>query len=155
MLTRERLCDVLQYFPDTGEFRWRRNFAKAGHILRNGYVTIGIDGEQYLAHRLIFFLEDGKFPSDDVDHINGFRSNNQRVNLRKVSRSQNLMNRRPNADKVIQVKNVYLHKPSGRYRVKMKIDGISKHFGYFTDLQAASEKAKEVQKEYHGMYART
>lgn len=141
-----------RYDEGTGAFTNNKG-NEEGHVGKNGYVYLSLDGKLVLAHRLVFFLENGEWPEEDVDHINGIRWDNRRANLRLVSRKQNLMNRFPNKDRDLQVKNVYKHK-SGRYRVKMKIEGKTKHFGYYSDLEEAKKVAMQAQQKYHGEYAR-
>lgn len=58
MTLHERIREMLEYNPDTGEFRWKKNVCNvkrgsiAGSKLRKGYLNIRVDRKQYLAHRL-------------------------------------------------------------------------------------------------------
>lgn len=144
-LTYDPISGVL-YFKDTG-------LPIKTHNTCQGYFGVSYDGVSYLAHRLIFLLVDGTLPEKDVDHINGIKTDNRFSNLRKVTRQQNTFNRSKNLNKDLP-KNVYLHKPSGRYQVKMKINKETRHFGYYDDLELAEFVAQEVQAKYHGEYAR-
>lgn len=89
----------LHYCPDTGEFRWiirnGRNCGKdrAGGLNGYGYIKIGIDGTQYSAHHLAWYLHHGEWPQGEIDHINGDRADNRISNLRVVSHRQNQRNR--------------------------------------------------------------
>lgn len=152
------ITNYFKYNQDTGDFirtlpiGRAKAGEKAGCISKNGYVYIPFMGKQYLAHRLAFIFMGRELPKEDVDHIDGVRSNNTWSNLRLVNRSQNLMNRVPNKGR--QHKNVYWCVHANSYRVKMKIDGVTRHFGYFKTLEEAAEKAISVRKEFHGEYAR-
>jgi len=53
-----------------------------------GYVYIDL----YKAHRLIWIFHYSYSPSDDIDHIDGNKTNNKIENLRVLTRSQNLHN---------------------------------------------------------------
>ena len=137
----------ITYDPEAGKF-----YSPAGKELGSkhvsGYTTLSVNRKNVGAHRIAVALMTGSYPEHDVDHINGDRGDNRWSNLRQVTRSQNLMNRSSNKGRELP-KNVYLHKPSGKYKVKMKIDGITKHFGYHDDLEFASFLAEEVQLKYH------
>ena len=84
--------DVLDYDPDTGLF------ARAGSVpiakpSPDGYIRIGISGRRYLAHRLAWFFVHGTTPQI-IDHINHNKTDNRIANLRNVTQSCNLLNRR-------------------------------------------------------------
>lgn len=95
VLTAARLRELLHYNPSTGKFtrviteRAKRKVGRDAH----GYLSIGVDYQRYLAHRLAFLYMTGKWPDGDVDHIDGDPSNNCWSNLRSVTRSQNNLNR--------------------------------------------------------------
>lgn len=97
MLTHERLVELLLYQPDSGFFTHikKRPGVKLGSVAGStmpvGYVYIAVDGKRYYAHRLAYFYMKEEWP-DEVDHINGNRSDNRWSNLRNASRQQNAAN---------------------------------------------------------------
>jgi len=98
MITQERLKEVLLFDESTGLFTWlpRKGFHMAGRAagsVDNGYLRIKVDNVLYRAHRLAWLYVYGKFPSQDLDHINGIRSDNAIANLREASSSANGQNR--------------------------------------------------------------
>lgn len=97
MLTAERLCEVLKYDPETGNLSWLVRGGKIAGCLQvsNGQrrITIRIDNKYYKAHRLAWLYMTGKWPVDDIDHINGDGADNRWCNLRAATRSENLSNR--------------------------------------------------------------
>ena len=106
MLTQERLKQLLYYDPVTGIFTWRKNhssMARAGNIAgyvakkeHTKYIYIRVDNKLYLAHRLAFLYQTGKFPAKQVDHIDQNRTNNSWNNLRPASHTDNQRNRSKN-----------------------------------------------------------
>jgi hypothetical protein len=99
-MTPERLKELLHYAPDTGLFTWAKSRrkcsigAKAGCVAKNGYVVLRLDNKLYLAHRLAWLHTYGQWPAEQIDHINGDRSDNKINNLRAVSNIENAQNGR-------------------------------------------------------------
>lgn len=58
----------------------------------HGYISIRVDGELYLAHRLAWFYVHGVWPSVWLDHEDRDKTNNRLKNLREATVSQNLQN---------------------------------------------------------------
>lgn len=84
-------------------------------------------------------LEKGRC-GDDVDHIDGNRLNNCRDNLRRVSRSQNNLNRHRSCGQS-RFTGVSFFKPAKLWRAYVTKDGKRKDIGYFkTELEAAAAR---------------
>lgn len=153
------ITDYISYNEDTGEFIALRDrgVVKKGMLLGtktfNGYLTLCFNRKHYLCHRLAFLLKEGYLPEEDVDHINGIRNDNRWCNLRKATRQQNMFNKTGNINKTLP-RNVYLH-TSGRFRVKMKVDGKTLHFGYYETVEEANAVANAVRKEHHKEFSKT
>ena len=101
MLTAERLREVLNYDPQSGEFRRRVDRGRGrGHRWKAGtiagrkaqYIHINIDYALYAAHRLAWLYMTGEWPSRGIDHIDRDKHNNAWSNLRLADKSQNAMN---------------------------------------------------------------
>lgn len=100
----DELRQLLNYNETTGRLFWRHRDGKPAFNARwagneafttteRGYKQGRIFGELYYAHRIIWRMMQGEIPND-IDHINGVRSDNRWGNLREVTRSENLRNRR-------------------------------------------------------------
>lgn len=100
MITQGRLKELLHYDPESGLLtsKTRRGRLAAGDVLgtinTDGYIQLGVDYKDYLAHRLAFLYMTGKWPADVVDHVNGVRNDNRWVNLRAVPVTTNVQNLR-------------------------------------------------------------
>jgi len=66
---------------------------KAGRSVKQGYLQTCCQGKRLLNHQIIFKMFHGYIP-DELDHIDRNVLNNKIENLRAVTRSENLKNRR-------------------------------------------------------------
>lgn len=96
--TQAEIKHLLHYDPETGVFRWRfsnsprvKPWDVAGGLCK-GYLHIGLNNGVHYAHRLAWVYMTGEWPNDQIDHIDGVRSNNAWVNLRQATNKQNMEN---------------------------------------------------------------
>lgn len=77
--TAERVRFMFNYDPVTGSLTWRNPLANNIHVgqeagsvrASNGRRYVVIDGEQHLAHRLIWLYVHGEMPSENITAKNG------------------------------------------------------------------------------------
>lgn len=91
-VTKEEILQLLKYDKDTGYFYWRLprgSMAKAGDLAGtdtgNGIIKINVNGRRYHRSHLVWFIETGKWPMDQILHNNRDRSNDWISNLREAS----------------------------------------------------------------------
>ena len=94
----------------------------------NGYYRGRFAGKYLLAHRVVFYLTHGYWPTQ-VDHIDGNRANNHPDNLREVTAEQNQHNR--------VARGYYLDKRSGKWLSKIRVGNKVKQLGLFNTEDAA------------------
>lgn len=142
-LTAERLRELLEYDPETGVFKWKvansprvRVGDATGHICRKGYSHIGVDGFVYLAHRLAWLWMTGAFPVEEIDHINGARSDNRFANLRQASKHLNSQNRhKPSSRNKVGFLGVTAKKKG--FQASISVDGNHRYLGLFNTEELA------------------
>lgn len=157
MLTQERLKELLYYNPQFGIFVWINDRARglkgsiAGRVNNGGYTQIGIDSKRYNAHRLVFLYIDGKFPENEVDHINHKRSDNRLLNLRKATKTENSKNRVLSKSNKSGFHGIFFIEKIGRWKVDISINGERKTIGSFKCKEDAirARKNAEIIHGYH------
>ena|SRR5258707_1089611 len=90
-----------------------------------------------------------------TDHENHDGLDNQRHNLRPASDSQNHANMRPRPGGTSRFKGVNWVRHAGRWRASIKVDGRSRHLGYFSDELDAAYAYESAAREAWGQYACT
>lgn len=141
-----KLKELLHYNPATGEFTWlvdkgqraRKGVAING-IRVGGYMVIRIDNKNYRAHRLAWLYQTGEFPKEEVDHINGVKSDNCWDNLRDVSRSHNQQNQKISLNNTSGFKGVSFIKATGKWRAYIRVKSKVINLGccFSTPIEAA------------------
>lgn len=157
LITIERLKELLDYEPTTGIFRWKvkRVYIPAGSIAgylnREGYRVIVVDKVRYQAHRLAWFYFYGRWPEEQVDHINRQKDANEISNLREATNAQNTVNRAAHRTSRSGFKGVTMHRR--RWRAKIKVSGREIHIGRFDSPEEASAAYQAVAHYYFGEFA--
>jgi hypothetical protein len=126
---------------------------EAGSTESLGYRVVRVLGRVYRAHQIIFLMHHGRFPME-VDHIDGNPGNNRIDNLREVTRSQNMANRKMSINNSSGVKGVYWHRITGKWQARFKKDGKTIYVGLFDDIGDAADAIKSSRVAHHGEYAR-
>jgi hypothetical protein len=156
MLTQEILKSVLCYAPETGEFNWinspRRNVksgAKAGSIDKKGYVRILYKQKLYLAHRLAWMYVHGKWPEQDIDHINRNPTDNRICNLRDVSRKHNMENKKIYKTNKSGFSGITWHSRDKKWNVRIGHNNQRISLGYFENLDDAVDARKKAEMQIY------
>lgn len=161
-LTAERLRGVVSYDPETGVFVWKVNPSnrrvgdECGDIKKDsGYRLISVDCRRYRAHRLAWLYMTGAWPTEQVDHKNGVRSDNRWSNLREATQRQNSANMMRRNNKT-GVKGVirYQGPKHVRFRANIMVDGHTNYLGSFKTLEAAAEAYRIAAEKHFGEFAR-
>lgn len=93
-------------------------------------------------------------PGQVVDHINGDWFDVRRSNLRICTYRENAFNRRAYRGAASRFKGVSYYARTGKWRVRIMVDGHSKFIGSFSDEVEAAKAYDIAAREAHGEYAR-
>jgi hypothetical protein len=128
-----------------------RNRSKRYYIENTKYLGV-VDGISF--HKTIFlhdYIMNMK-QGERIDHIDGNALNNRKENLRRVTNSNNLKNRKSkNSNNTTGYRNVCFCE--GWYIIQLQVNGKNKRLGKFKDLEEAGKFAKEMRQKYYGEFA--
>ena len=155
MLSQMRVQELLSYDAQSGVLTWRVarvNHVQAGAVAgsRNprGYVTVGIDGRIYRAHRVAWLYAYGSWPKDQIDHINGDKSDNRLVNLRDVTHRTNQENM-PAIRRSGKLLGTHFNKRHKKWLATINVDSKVLRLGNFGTEQEAHAAYLKAKRELH------
>lgn len=154
-LTAARLRELLDYNPETGLFTWaisRRGCRKGdptGKPHRNGYIMIGVMYRHRLAHRLAWLHTYGDWPTGEIDHINGIRSDNRIANLRDVSTAVNRQNLRAARSDNHHTGLLGVYKNHGQWSARVQVNGTQHYLGSFSTPEEAHSAYLAAKRKMH------
>jgi hypothetical protein len=150
------VLSLISYNPETGDFYRNKNGALADTKMTIGYrrvrITINKVRFEFLAHRLAWFIQFGVWPSGEIDHINGNRSDNSIKNLRHVDSEGNSKNCKRRIDNRSGVSGINHHQRGWKIRVGKRYIGYSPCFAEALSMRKSAEK-KYGYHENHGRWA--
>lgn len=148
-LTQEVLKHHLHYDPLTGIFTWLNPLgsvikpgAIAGYTVTKGYKQLELRGVAYRLHRLAWFYVCGKWPENQIDHINGIPYDNRLSNLREATNGENKRNALVYKNNDLGEKHIHFIVATKKYRVRCYRNKKFIHVGYFNSLEEA-KKARD------------
>lgn len=177
----ELLSTLLRYEPETGRLFWKErtpdafvsgkqscenicaawNGRLAGKEAFNsingcGYRCSSIFGVGYRASRVVWAMETGTWPKDQIDHINGMRSDDRFVNLREVSNQENSRNQKLRCTNKSGVAGVGWCKKMKKWTAKIMVDSKQIHLGMFWEKKDAisARNAAEIEHGFHPSHGR-
>lgn len=144
----------LTYNKETGQLIWKavdlgdrgdKIFNKkysgkvAGSLRKDGYREVQVRGWSFSAHRLAWYMVKGKWPDNQIDHINGIRDDNRLTNLRDCTASANARNVGLRGCNSSGHKGVRFNKQMRRWKAYIWLEGKQVHLGFHADKQSAIE----------------
>lgn len=170
------LRKLLRYNPATGKLFWRERPVEMFKSKRSanawnakcageeafatdnsyGYLVGSIFDCKYRAHRVIWAMETGEWPTEQIDHEDHDRSNNRFANLRKASNAENARNQSFRCTNTSGITGVYWSKRASKWYAQIKVDGQAIHLGYFSNLPfaAAARTNAKIKYGFHQNHGR-
>jgi len=153
-----RVRELFDYDEHTGLLQWKvraSNRISIGDYVKPskkpGYVHVGVDGENRLAHHVVWVWNYGSMPDGDVDHINRVRSDNRLANLRCSSRSENILNSERTS---VLGRPGVIRTPGGKFAVGIHVNRIRTYVGTYPTLEQAAEAYENKHVELYGTKSR-
>lgn len=161
------LREILEYDPVWGRFTWKcrnenliadeaaRNGWNGRHAGRraftaslNGYKRASIQNKRFFAHRVAWAMYHGEWPSGQIDHINGDRSDNRIQNLRVVDTAENARNTKRFRTNTSGVTGVHWASKARRWCARIMVNQVSLDCGSYVNFEDAVAARKEAEKQY-------
>jgi hypothetical protein len=152
-VTAEDVKKAVSYDPETGAFTRNATGKISGSRNSKGYIDIHIVHAQYKAHRLAWLIMTGEWPSSQIDHINGDKSDNRWRNLREATNSQNNANQGLRRSNRTGFKGVSFAR-NGKPYAQIRANGQTRYLGSFDTAEEASAAYEKAAKEAFGEFAR-
>lgn len=147
---------ILQYNNDTGDLIWkyREDRGKTWNTRFSGCVAgainqpskkkqykrrvLNIDGQMIKAHHIVWILNTGAWPSQEIDHIDRNPLNNRFDNLRLSDRFEQSENSKMRSDNKSGVTGVFFDKVAKKWRAEIFSNGKNKFLGYGPTIEYCS-----------------
>lgn len=158
-LTFEQVSEQVAYDPESGAITWRlskKGNKGAGSVAgcvnqKLGHWIIGILRARVYGHRVAWLLSHGEWPSAQIDHINGDRTDNRLCNLRECSHAENQQNgRRENQTGLAGVEYCA---DIGKFRSRVRVSGVRYDCGYHQTAEDAHLAYLEKKRELHAFHS--
>ena len=147
----ERAKKLLAYDPSSPSgLVWRVNRgpvragSAAGSPTANGYSLVRLDQVAFYSHRLVYAIVTGTDPGQlQIDHVDGNRQNNNVLNLRTSTHTDNACNQPSNRGSSSKYLGVSWNRARGRWRAQIKRDRKLHFLGYH-DLEEDAARAYDA-----------
>lgn len=171
--TPELLRKLLRYEPDTGKLFWLprdREFFKSDGSFRSwnsqfanrvAFTAIDRDGynrgavlqRAYYAHRVIWAMQAGAWPKEQIDHVDQNKLNNKWCNLREASISQNGANKASKPNSSSRYLGVSWNKQTKKWLAQIVKNGERVRLGLFVNEKDAAIAYDRMAILKHGEFA--
>ena len=141
--SKEELLAVYDVEVLDGTIRRKNSKQLLGGLNKDGYISCtitlkGISHANMPIHRLIWLAATGAWPAHILDHRDRDKTNNDFLNLREASHSQNLHNSPElHMNNRTGFKGVRFHSKSGLYQARIRVMSERRSLGYYETPEEA------------------
>lgn len=150
----------LRYEPDSGLLFWKigrsgrlKNKLTAGCKNSEGYLHIKINGHLFKSHRIAWLLSTGKWPKNQIDHINRIRYDNRLINLREATNKENARNHIVHYKNTSGFSGVSYANDRKKWRAYITIFYKRKYVGEFLSKNGAIHARKCAEEKYFNEFS--
>lgn len=165
-ITSALVRELLDYEPATGALVWKRR-DRRWFVSDNAYATWNtrfadkpafaqphngghlcgqIFYKTYLAHRIIWLWQTGRWPDLEIDHIDHDRTNNRWKNLREATDPQQAQNQSLPCNNTSGQIGVNQHK--SKWQAHITVDGQWHYLGLFEVFEQAVTARRKAERQY-------
>ena len=144
------------FWIDATKHHKRLNGTEAGTPRKThhgkSYWHVKVDSYPLKRSHLVFLFATGKWPTLQIDHINGNSLDDRTANLREATATQNAWNHKGRAKKTglpMGIREI----PSGKYQARIARDKKTIHIGLFATIEQAVSAYQNKRKELFGEFA--
>lgn len=119
-----------------------------------GYVVIWVGGKLHYAHLLAWAIHTGEWPTAEVDHRDGDKSNNRWSNLRLATHIQQAWNKGMRNDNTSGFVGVSWDKSRHLWSAFIYLGGKHKYLGRYQTKEQAGAAYAEAAQSAHGEFYR-
>ena len=101
-------------------------------------------------HRVVIKAKEGEF----VDHINGNKLDNRKINLRICTKAQNSQNRKMSKFNKSGFNGVSWCIKNKKWVAQISCENKKIHIGYYIELKDAARAYNQAAQKYHGEFAK-
>lgn len=118
---------------------------------KDGYFRGHIFNSIFIAHRVIWAMKTGVWPTIQIDHINHDRSDNRIENLREANNQENNQNQTLRSTNTSGVCGVFWNRDSKKWQASITVSGHTKYLGIYKlfDDAVMARRAANIEYGFH------